>query len=59
MQTLERAVTGWDEPTLGVIVDGALYYVATSQWPRYGEDGKPTGDPAALPFTTIRRLDLR
>jgi hypothetical protein len=57
--TLERAVTAWDEPTLGVVVDGALHYVATSQWASYGEDGKPTGDPAALPIATVRKLALR
>jgi hypothetical protein len=57
--TLERAVGAWDEPTLGVVVDGELHYVATSQWASYGEDGKPTGDPASLPFATVRKLDLR
>lgn len=57
-KVLERAVPEWDEPTLGVLVDGELFYVAASQWPRYGEDGKPTIDLATLPFPTVRRLPL-
>ncbi|MGE0639286.1 MAG: SMP-30/gluconolactonase/LRE family protein [Thermoanaerobaculia bacterium] len=55
---LERGVPDWDEPTLGVVVDGALHYVAASQWPRYGEDGKPTEDLEKLPYPTVRRLPL-
>jgi SMP-30/Gluconolactonase/LRE-like region len=55
---LERAVPEWDEPTLGVIVDGALYYIAASQWPRYGDDGKPAADLGKLPLASVRRLAL-
>jgi hypothetical protein len=57
-EILERAVPEWDEPTLGVVVDRALYYVSASQWPRYGEDGKPATDLAALPPPRVRRLPL-
>jgi hypothetical protein len=54
---LERAVPGWDEPTLGVVVGDALLYVANSQWPRFGEDGAtPAAESLAQP--TIRRLPL-
>ncbi len=56
-QVLERAVPGWDEPTLGIVVDGALVYVANSQWPKFGEDGQ-TPDAATLQPTAIRRLPL-
>ena len=56
-ELLERAVPGWDEPTLGVVVDGALVYVANSQWPKFGEDGA-TPDPATLAQPAIRRLPL-
>jgi len=38
---LERAHPAYDEPTLGVVVDGALAYVANSHWPAYGADGRP------------------
>jgi streptogramin lyase len=58
-EILERAVPDWDEPTLGVIVDGTLWYVAASQWPRYSEDGKPAADLAGLPPPHVRRLRLR
>ena len=30
----------WDEPTLGQIVDGRLFYIATAEWPDYGADGE-------------------
>jgi sugar lactone lactonase YvrE len=58
-EILERAVPEWDEPTLGLVVDGALVYVAASQWPRYGEDGKPNADLSTLPLPSVRRLQLR
>jgi hypothetical protein len=58
-QTLERAVKEWDEPTLGAVVGDELFYVATSQWPRYGQDGKPADDPASWPLPQVRRLPLR
>ncbi len=36
VDVLERAHPLFHEPTLGVVVNGALYYVANSQWERYG-----------------------
>jgi sugar lactone lactonase YvrE len=54
---LERHVPEWDEPTLGVVVDGALVYVANSQWPKFPEDGS-TPDAATLAEPAIRRLPL-
>ena len=56
---LERNVPEWDEPTLGVVVGEELYYVATSQWPRYGEDGQPNANLTALPLPNVRRLPLK
>ncbi len=46
-----------DEPTLGQISQGAFYYVANSQWPRFGDDGSVKGDD---PFTdaVVARLPL-
>lgn len=39
IDVLERARPDYAEPTLGVVVDGELYYVANSQWERFREDG--------------------
>jgi sugar lactone lactonase YvrE len=39
IEALERARPEYAEPTLGVLVDGELYYVANSQWERFREDG--------------------
>jgi len=38
-EVLERAHPRYAEPTLGVVVDHDLYYVANSQWERFREDG--------------------
>jgi len=54
---LERAHRAYDEPTLGVVVDGALVYVANSHWPSYGEDGRPRPG-ADLSPTRLLRLPL-
>ena len=44
-------------PTLGVVVGRDLYYVANSQWERFGEDGH-VANPAALLPPTVLRLRL-
>jgi len=54
---LERGVPDWNEPTLGTQVAGDLVYVATSQWPSFGDDGQPL-PTATLTSTSIRRLPL-
>lgn len=46
----------WDEPTLGVIVAGALHYVANSHWGKFGPDG--TTLPDGLEPPVILRLPL-
>ena len=57
-ETLERNVPEWDEPTLGVVVDGAFLYVANSHWPSFpGDEAAPT-DRSKLAPTSIRRLPL-
>ena len=57
-KTLERNLAEWDEPTLGVLVDGALWYVANSHWPSFpGDDSAPT-DVTKLSPTSVRRLAL-
>jgi sugar lactone lactonase YvrE len=56
-KVLERAHPRHQEPTLGVLVDGELFYVANSQWERFGEDG---GIPQAelLERPVVLRLPL-
>jgi hypothetical protein len=56
-EILERAHPAYDEPTLGVLVDGDLYYIADGQWGRFGEDGT-VPDSSALRSTTVLRLPL-
>lgn len=57
-QTLEKNVAEWDEPTLGTLVDGALYYVSNSHWPSFPGDESAPVDTAKLAPTAIRRLAL-
>ena len=57
-KTLEKNLPEWDEPTLGVVVDGAFYYIANSHWPSFpGDESAPT-DTAKLQPTAVRRLPL-
>jgi sugar lactone lactonase YvrE len=54
---LERAHPRYQEPTLGVLVNGELFYIANSQWERFGEDGRiPT--PELLERPVVLRLPL-
>src|SRR6185295_9171661 len=39
VSVLERARPDYAEPTLGVVVNGDLYYVANSQWEHFRDDG--------------------
>jgi sugar lactone lactonase YvrE len=39
-EVLAAARPEFDEPTLGVIVDGRLHFVANSHWPRFDPDGQ-------------------
>jgi hypothetical protein len=57
-KTLDWNLPEWDEPTLGVVVDGALVYVATSHWPSFPGDPSAPTDTALLQPTAIRRLPL-
>ena len=56
-EILERAHPRYNEPTLGVLVGDALYYVANSQWERFGEDGR-IAEPDELQPTVVLRLPL-
>jgi sugar lactone lactonase YvrE len=54
---LERARPDYAEPTLGVVVRGALYYVANSQWEQFREDGTIAA-PGELKAPLVLRLPL-
>ena len=54
---LERARPDYAEPTLGVVVDGALFYVANSQWEQFRDDGGIEA-PAELRRPLVLRLRL-
>lgn len=56
-EVLERARPDYAEPTLGVVVGRTLYYVANSQWERFGEDGTIEA-PAELEAPLVLRLPL-
>jgi sugar lactone lactonase YvrE len=56
-EVLERARPDYAEPTLGVVVGSALYYVANSQWEQFREDGTIEA-PAELKAPLVLRLPL-
>jgi len=56
-EVLERARPDYAEPTLGVMVGGALYYVANSQWERFRDDGT-IDSPRRLRRPLVLRLPL-
>jgi sugar lactone lactonase YvrE len=57
MATLERAHPRYHEPTLGVLANDQLYYIANSQWDRFGEDGRIASAESLEP-TVVLRLPL-
>lgn len=57
VELLERARPDYAEPTLGVVVGGALYYVANSQWERFKDDGTVDA-PDRLRRPLVLRLPL-
>jgi sugar lactone lactonase YvrE len=56
-QVIERAHPRHHEPTLGVLADGALYYIGNGQWDLFGDDGR-IAKPDALMPTVVLRLPL-
>lgn len=57
VQVLDAALPDYSDPTLGVVVDDSLLYVANSQWDRFDDDGELPADGLTGPV--IRRLSLR
>lgn len=56
LHVLDRHLPIAEEPTLGVLVDGSLVYVANSPWGYY-RDGQPVPG-AAFPLPALLRLPL-
>ena len=56
-EVLERQHPQYALPTTGVVIGGALYYIANSQLDRLQQDGSVRASPAAPP-TTVLRLPL-
>jgi sugar lactone lactonase YvrE len=54
---LERAHPRYQEPTLGVLVGGELFYIANSQWERFAQDGR-VSHPELLERPVVLRLPL-
>jgi len=42
-----------DEPTLGAVVGDSVFYVATSQWEKFGDDGKRVPGSLLRPATVL------
>ena len=56
-EVLDRAHPRHEEPTLGVVVGRDLYYVANSQYERFGQDGQ-VAQPDSLQAPVVLRLRL-
>jgi hypothetical protein len=53
-EVLERRHPRYSEPTLGVLVGRDLYYIANSQWEKFGETGTVARPDEFLPPTVLR-----
>lgn len=56
-EPLERAHPRYQEPTLGAMVGGELYYIANSRWQRFGDAGR-IANPDSLQLPVVLRLRL-
>ncbi len=54
VRVLERARPDYAEPTLGVVVGKDLFYVANSQWERFGDDGRIEAPDSLRPPLVLR-----
>lgn len=55
VETLEANRPQFDEPTLGTIQDGWLWFVATSQWGSFTDDGKLKEGAVEKPALVMKR----
>lgn len=58
LTVLQQALPEWNEPTHGIIDGDRFIYIATSNWPAYGDDGA-VRDGAALQPLRLMSVDLR
>jgi hypothetical protein len=54
VDVLERAHPSHAEPTLGTLVGRDFYYIANSQWERFGEEGGVAAPDSLKPPTVLR-----
>jgi sugar lactone lactonase YvrE len=60
LETLDRNPAIADEPTLGAIAGDSLFYVATSEWEKYDDNGKRIANTRLRPATVLAlSLDSR
>ncbi|MFY0696962.1 MAG: hypothetical protein JXR11_03845 [Balneola sp.] len=57
IEIVDRAVPELNEPTLGVIKSGILYFIANSPWAFYDEENNPKLDE--WPLLQIRKLNIQ
>jgi hypothetical protein len=57
LEIIDRAVPELNEPTLGIIHNGVLYFVSNSPWAFYGENNNPMINE--WPILQIRKLNIR
>jgi hypothetical protein len=57
LTVLQQALPEWNEPTHGFIDGDRFIYIATSNWPAYGDDGKPV-EGARLEPLRLMAVDL-
>ncbi|WP_428408948.1 hypothetical protein [Hyphococcus sp.] len=48
--TMHRSLNGWNEPTHGAVAGKEFRYIATSNWPSYGDNGAVKDEPALQPL---------
>jgi len=56
LEVLAQSLPGFDEPTLGVATPSGFYFVAGSQWPKFGPGGK-VKEGVTLKPTAILKLE--
>jgi hypothetical protein len=54
IEILESSLPIFDDPTLGVIVGDALYFIANSHWPQFNAEGNLPPAERLTPPTVLR-----
>ena len=50
LEVLQQALPEWNEPTHGAVVGNEFFYIATSNWPAYGDDGQLLDEARLAPL---------